>query len=379
MISIILVPGEASAIVDNVNEDSTLSTIQEAKEDNANQKYNLLLKEWSRDKEYVDDAYADFPSFYGGAYIDSNKNLVILLTEINKNNIKYFGELIELTDVVFEEAKYSYTELVKEKDAATEQMMLRREEYNDVVVGVGVSIPDNMVNLYIITDNVAKKNLDVEDIRDGLSSFPNVKIVSVKGKAQTLATASPGDQITCSGGNRTVGFWAYDINSNLGIITAPHESIDQNDLISIGGSAFGRASTPYFSGGVDAVFIKQASTSSHTPTRTIPGFGTSHASGTYLNLAVGSTVYSRGMVSGCRTGVVEDTNFSVTYDTGVFTNLVLMTNYSQGGDSGGIVVGGGNSSTRYVTGIISGGLTEDYGTVYCKASLLLPRLNCRVY
>ena len=42
------------------------------KENIACGKYNLLLKKWAYDPNYIDDVNADFPEFYGGAYINED-------------------------------------------------------------------------------------------------------------------------------------------------------------------------------------------------------------------------------------------------------------------------------------------------------------------
>ena len=64
-------------------------------------KYNHLLQVWSKDPNYPSDTDANFPDFYGGAYVDDNKELVILVTILNDETIDYFGNLIDLEHVRF--------------------------------------------------------------------------------------------------------------------------------------------------------------------------------------------------------------------------------------------------------------------------------------
>lgn len=45
-------------------------------ENDANEKYNTLLQYWAYDPQFIDDVNANFPTFYGGAYIDAEKNLL---------------------------------------------------------------------------------------------------------------------------------------------------------------------------------------------------------------------------------------------------------------------------------------------------------------
>lgn len=147
----------------------------------ANEKYNTLLVHWAFDKNFPNDVYADFPEFYGGAYIGTHGNLVILLTERNDDTIGYFEELIGLDNVVFEEAEYSYGMLVEEKDAAVAAIAGVNERYHRAVSSVGISVPDNAINLYLNMTVVEEHDLDIQQICAALTSFPNIRVMEVSG------------------------------------------------------------------------------------------------------------------------------------------------------------------------------------------------------
>ena len=383
VITMLPISGMASAIGNIGTTDEGLTTVQEAKENRANDKYTTLLTHWAYDKEHIDDVYADFPSFYGGAYINDDQELVIQVTNSDAETINYFKNLIDLTDVKFEKVIYSYSTLVAELDAATSRMTDNDKKFTNAVSALGISIPKNSLNIYVVADDVAKNQLDIQAICKSVTTFENINVVEVGSRDVPCGDVYPGSELSTPGGNRSVGFWAYDANSNLGFITAPHDSMAKNDLVYINGTTFGRAATPYFSGGVDAVFVKRSNTSL-TPTRYVSGHGTSHASGTYKTLAVGSTIYSRGKDSGARSGKIQDTSYTVTYELSPGENFtlgkcVLTSAYCQEGDSGGIVVGGGNSGTRYIVGIITGRRMSNNYLIYVKAGTLLQRLGCTIY
>ena len=355
--------------------DEPLSTFQQYKENIANEKYNILLMHWAYDKEYPSDEYADFPSFYGGAYIDESKNLVIQVTEYDKAKVEYFKKLIDLDSVVFEQVEYSYAKLVEEKDAAVANMAATNREFSDTITGIGISIPKNAVNIYIYKPNIQKYSYNIQSVVDALTEFDKINIIETTGRDAPSASVGPGVEFQFSGGNRSTGFWAYDANGNLGIITAPHDSVDDNDVGKIGNVTFGVAVEAVYGGSVDAVFIKRTNTS-FTPDRFVSGIGASHYSGTYRSLAVGSATYSRGFKSLGRAGVVDDVNYTTSYGV---NSCVLSTAYCQGGDSGGIVMGSGGSTQRYVVGIITGHRTDNNYQIYCKAGNILSRLTCTVY
>lgn len=361
--------------------DEPFATYSEYKESVAIEKYNILLAHWAYDKRYPSDEYADFPSFYGGAYIDDSKNLVIQLTSLDKSIIAYFKNLIDLNDVVFEKVEYSFSTLIVEKDAAVAKMAEANTKYAETITAIGLSMQKNAINMYLDMPSVERHQIDVKEICNYLTSFERINIIEANGKDQPAAAPAPGDAISISG-TRSIGFWAYDSNGYLGIVTAPHDSVDDGDPAYIGGVRFGTASTPYCGGNVDAVFIRRTN-SSFTPTRYIAGHETFYASGTFNALPENATAYSRGCVNNHKSGRVLDITYSAWYGEDhnniTINNCALVEARCDPGDSGGIVVGGGNVNTRYIVGIIAATQGNTYNLIYSKASYMISTLNCTIY
>lgn len=247
-------------------DDSKITTVPialpaelQALENQANEKYNKLLQVWAYAPELIDDANANFPSFYGGAYINAEKKLVIQVTSLDESVIEYFENIIGLTNVIFDEVKYSYAELkqahadiVNKMDATSTDPIIAN------IAGVGISYKDNAVALYLITsDSDAKSSSIKNEVQEKVSTFDSIKIIATSAKDTPTAVVEPGTTIKNGAYSRSVGFWAEDEDGNLGIVTAPHSSISEGDTISIGTRTFGVAATPYFSGSVDAVFIEK--------------------------------------------------------------------------------------------------------------------------
>lgn len=347
-------------------------------ENESNQKYNTLLLAWAYDPEYVDDVYADFPSFYGGAYLNDTKELVIQVTSLDAEVIAYFENLIDLTNVIFEKVDYPYSQLVEEHDAIVEALASTSDDaLTDSISAVGIAMQDNAVALYVDLPNAGLNATSLDDeIERELSGFENIKIIEGIGRAQTAAAVKPGSSIS----NRSVGFWAKDSSGNIGIVTAPHSTIAKGDTIKINGTTFGTASTPYFSGKVDAVFIKRTNTS-FSVSRAVAGANFSLVDDSYTILSVGSSTYSSGVTCGYQTGTVLDTNYTITYsDKNVtLTSCVLTDAPCYFGDSGGVVAGGGGTTSgRYVAGIITGKTDIDY-QVYVKMVNIKSTLGVTVY
>lgn len=289
--------------------------------------------------------------------------------------------MIDLTNVLFEEVKYPFSTLITERDAAVAKMVETNTKYADTISAIGLSMQNNAINLYLDMSSVERHQIDVKDICNYLTSFERINIIEATGKDQPAAAPAPGDAISISG-TRSIGFWAYDSNNYLGIVTAPHDSVSEGDPAYIGNMRFGTASTPCCGGNVDAVFIRRTA-SSFTPTRYIEGHETFYASGTFNALPENAIAYSRGCVNHHESGRVLDIFYSANYGANhnniIVDHCVLVEARCDQGDSGGIVVGGGNANTRYIVGIIAASQGGTYNLIYSKASFLLLTSDCTVY
>lgn len=161
--------------------DGTVRTYPQGDPNIAMDKYNQLLVEWAFDKNYPNDMYADFPDYFGGAYIGAHGNLVIMLTRQDKQIEDYFDELIGLDNVVFEHTTYPFETLVAESDSATAKIVEVNDEYHGAISSVGISIPDNAINIYINMHVVEKYDLDVKQICSALTPYENICVVEVSG------------------------------------------------------------------------------------------------------------------------------------------------------------------------------------------------------
>lgn len=387
MLPIFSMTAAATSIGSIDTSDEPLITFMEYKECVSNEKYNTLLKHWAYDKEYPNDEYAAFPSFFGGAYLDEEKNLVIQLTSQDDSIIAYFKELIDLENVVFEEVDFPYTRLVAEKDAAVSKLVEANATNLDAITGIGISIPKNSVNLYICKSDLEKNSIDIQSVVNSLTDFSNINIIETHGKDQPCAIPYPGDQMrvgTSTDLDRSIGFWARNSNGDLGIITAPHKNLLENTRIYIDGVWFGNAGQPYCNGSVDAVFIPRGA-AHFEPTRYVPGFNFSHVSGSCSSIPVGGTSYSRGYVSDIQPGTVRDISYTAVMTSAnpansyTLNNCVVTSASCQNHDSGGIVVGREHPTTPHVVGIIAGKQGGTDYVIYTKASYLLGTLNCTVY
>ena len=348
-------------------------------EDEANYKYNLLLKEWAYDKEQIDDIYADFPSFYGGAYINNERGLTIQVTSLTKEVYSYFNKLINLDNVVFEEVKYSFSTLLNAHEQISKKMRdASCEDSFNCITSVGMSILKNAISVSIKKDNCEKTTL-LNRIIDETDANEDMIIITYNDECVPAdgTVGSPGSNIYNYYGSklksRSVGFWATDVYGNLGIVTASHSTLTYGDTVYVESGVFGTVGNSQFGGNVDAAFVNRTNPSIPA-TRYVSGWNHTISSTTYMSMAVGSYVYIKGAISGCRSGMVTDINVTTT----LISNAVKTDIKGEQGDSGGIVTGGGNWNQRYLAGIVFA--IDDFKNIYyCKAGHILSALQLSLY
>lgn len=354
---------------------AVLSTALQEKEHRANEKYNIMLKAWAYDPSYIDDVNANFPVFYGEMYIDSNKNLVIQVTDLSDTTRNYFAQFIDLTDVCFEEVKYSFAELIAEHDRLVKQVLeSKNRSGNDPITGIGLSLQDNAINLYVQADKVEASARSSQSLKQ-ISLLENVNLIEQGGKVTSYA-GEPGTGIDSFGSS--IGIWAYDSDGNLGVVTAVHGTQPSNASAIIDGYLFGFISNQVYDSYCDAAFITLASTA-FSASRYVSGWDFNLVSGASRQLAVGATIYSKGSFSGCRTGMITDVVYTFIDDDSnhLIRNTSLTNAYANHGDSGGLVAGSGTSSNRYFCGIIEGGLNNNM--IFIKANRVVSDLDITVY
>lgn len=318
------------------------------KEDEACEKYISLLEEWSSDGT-VNETTALYPSFYGGVYIDDAKNLVIQVTDVTDEIIAYFGDIIDLDNVIFNEVDYSYSTLQDQYNIILNDVILPKTIPS--VNGISIVAKDNSVNIYVSEDNSTSIMPYSTESIDDFIMIDNVNIIN-DSVISSCSSVEPGSKLNMANSTsyRSVGFWAIDSNGNYGIITAPHGTLSVGQQMTINGSTFGTTTKKVFSGTVDVAFV-QRTNSSFTPTRSITGVSYS-INGYTTATPEGATVITVGATTGVQIGTVLSSSTSATYHDQTITDLLLTSTQVAGGDSGGIVLKLSSDSKLYISGIM---------------------------
>lgn len=326
------------------------------KESIADEKCNRILDEWSINGGFS-DYETDFPSFYGGAFIDEDKNLVIQVTNLDDEVIKYFESLIDTNDVIFQEVKYSYNELLEQMDAISQSIGTNSRMSS--INGVSISQKNNQVNIYYSPDSA--RSIDISNNLDDIFWIDNIRFIEKEPEIPCEA-GEPGTQISVNGINnngeyysnsRSIGFWAKDSYGNYGIVTAPHTTTANGMSASINSVTFGEVTNIFVGGSVDCAFIKRTN-SNFTYKKDITPLGM-HIAGYVTRVNEGITIYTVGVTTGLTVGTVLNSNASIMYEqndiTVSLTDTVKTSNMVNSGDSGGIALKFSDSGI-YIAGIV---------------------------
>lgn len=317
-----------------------------------------------------------YPEWFGGAYIDSNSQLVIQTTNVN---LPIFNTL---DDVKVSKCKYplnifnQVTELITHLANTNDKFIL------DNVIMYGVDVTSNS---YIIglRDNS-------EEVRNSfLTKFPDLPFIQFVKCSDVRLTSTP---LKCAGeianydkaqpSAATIGYRARKSDGTIGIVTVGHfiskgQTLSLRDKTPIGTCMDSRNND----GLLDAAFCS-ISNKDYSPSNEI-NFMTDAAKDTLsVDLAqppTGSIVNMVGYISKRKSGTVFEASRNIIINKKqTLTDVILMTCIPVKGDSGGIVYALTKSINKRLTvGINVGALTIDYSDgssatygICCKAYLI---------
>lgn len=384
------------------------------------EKYDHLLDVWREGVPYSSSEEANYPSFYGGCYEDDNKYLVIAVTSLDQEVIDYFESLIDLDYVRFTLVQDSYQKLLDEKEVMGQLLCSGAfgETVTESFTGIGISIEKNSLNIYLSSEDSATCNT-IKKVYASHSDRP-CKLRFLLGFHHGFLAPSaleadqqnnppqphivngtfmePGGPILIHGSEWSVGFGAKDYFGNLRVVTANHGSLlygdkaygvktsdNPNEPKDSDNPYFGFVTNTCYSGSVDASFVQRADTR-FAPITYVYGWDF-YLKPETIEIMEGMEVFKKGVITGGTRGTVCDPSVdlsSAPNSTVKLTSVVLANCYADEGDSGGIVASGGTTSSRYVAGIVGGGVVNKFDPskrymYFSPASDVLSKLRVTIY
>ena len=367
----------------------------ECESENEYEKLNWEI--FDEDKKEINKAY---PDYYGGSYIDDTGELIVQVTQNDKEIISIIKDYTDNPDINIMYVNNSYNELEALQDYIVQyyENNYNKKSIKDNILSellssitiIAISNKDNSVVVGI--DNLS--NEKINRFREYISDSDPV--IFIEGDpASPVVSVIPGFGVNIGNvSGCSAGFRCMYTNSSgttyYGFVTAGHaysaiyaDTTAYNALgIAIGKYNKGGTSSTHASNGCDAVFYQKYSDSVTLSTTTTNGYT---LTASVASPSEGKTIYKEGITTGLTAGTV--TYASVSYAVGGFTyNDMMYTSAScNSGDSGGIVYynsGTSQSPIYKVVGIVAAkdNTSSSAGNMYVsKASNISSSLSVYLY
>lgn len=335
------------------------------------------------------DSATIYPDYYGGCFINDQKQLVVLTTnESGQAQIK--SMTANASNLIFKPCEFSYNYLNQVMDDLADHM-IKNKDYKAI----------NFIHCYLLDSaNVVVVELleyspaKIEEFKRNVSDSPAIRFESAEddqpvGILQENAKVErditelyPGFGISNSiNAHGTIGY-RVTCNNAIGFMTARHvvalnEIIKNSEGTKIG---VGDLYSYYDGGTVDATFVKVEPSFENLLTNNIGGRYSflKNIIASDADLTAGTSVGKEGAVTGYTIGQIVSVGMSFrdTISNKTITKQIVASFSSQAGDSGGPVM---LTSNNYTVGIVKGNLDNGKNTICTLASEIKKKFYCERY
>lgn len=288
---------------------------------------------------------ADYPSYYGGAYINDKGNLIVLVTAPIDDCRDTIEKISQKENFIVKHCQYSYKELleVKEKIQKIHNDNLESNIFKNITA-YGVSDSENLI--FVEMEVLSKEHIQL--FKEKISNFPMIAFRHGE-KVVTESTVNAGIGVRNPvGGRSSVGFRA-NTGGVRGFVMSGHGARARNSNITLdsNNAALGRVIGFQWSGSVDAAFVQV--NNNVTLSNAIANASANHSS-SFAASAVGTFIFQSGITTRLTSGTITTVGVNVNVSGVPMTGMVRATYSSAAGDSGGIVYRV-NGSQRPILGI----------------------------
>jgi len=275
--------------------------------------------------------FEDYPSYYGGAYINRDGNLTIYVTEELEKCKHKIATAIQKKDCTLKRCQYSYKDMLQVKKEIEKYNL---ENPNDHIfkniTAYGISDMENFI--FVEMEDFNNENITL--FKEKICNSPMIVFRhGEKANPETIIRA--GEGVLSKDGSSSNGFRGK-IAGVDGFIMSGHGAGANNVAISLNSdnSALGMTTHWQWSGSVDAAFVQ--ANNNVVLSDEIMNTDENHASFAGPS-AVNTIIFQSGITTGLTSGMITAINVNVQVGTVSMTGLVRATYSSAAGDSGGIV------------------------------------------
>lgn len=281
---------------------------------------------------------SNYPGYYGGAYVNDNGKLVILISGNPKVHRTEFVKRCASENIVLEKCQYPYVALLNQINLLNE-IPIENADYN--IMGYGIRENENKIEVHL-------REFNDETIKIFQNTISNSKMITfAKGNNITTEqgiSVNPGSTIrNARGANSTVGFRV--MYKGKPCLTMAGHTVYKNENVYFGSNILGSCVESNFGNSVDAAIVEvnllhlpTNIINCNLPTNIINCNGQTLSTSPRL-IAIGGNVSLCGQVSGSLSGTVTIASYRGIVDGQPMDDIVQVkyTTKTQGGDSGGPV------------------------------------------
>lgn len=294
-----------------------------------------------------------YPDFYGGSFIGTNGELVVLYKSNDKNllKVKSIQSHLKSDSIKYVPCNFSFNELTKVIDVINKfhwENPRNPNSENSTLYYIDPS--QNRVIVHLTEYNDER----IREFRSDVIDSPTIAFKELSDKWEDAALTIKSGSKYYVGSSTTFGSFGYRAKKfgGNGFVTSGHViSSGQTATTNSGSTTIGTCILSQVNNSVDAAYISAAS--GVTPSNTIAIDGGTLTASTY-NPIFGETVNLMGATTLGTSGIVTAISVSVSdYNTGVTTSDLIGINCSSmSGDSGGIAYVTTSSGQNIPVGII---------------------------
>lgn len=301
-----------------------------------------------------------YPDYYGGGYLDTDGNVVVLVKGEPQKFMNEFQTRTLSNNVIVKKCQYSYNELVELNNQLIKVFSdeTTRNELQWTSIGIDTEKNKVIIGLINCTENAKNKfknkvsNSDAIDFKEG-------------GEGTLDASANLAGKVSYLSVGGSIGYRAKNSAGSSGFVTAGHFVPKINGAVYIEGNYGADCKNTQYSGTFDAAFCQLRSGYSISST-TQYGKVTVKAELVPLANMKNTTIVMEGRSTAkASEGVVSEISASqvftkelpgIGYKTYSISNLIFSSYPSAGGDSGGTVY---DKASSKVVGIHTGRLLQN--------------------
>lgn len=281
--------------------------------------------------EFSTDGKTIYPDSYGGAYVDKDGKLnVLIVKNMGAERIDYIPAGVKVSYV-----NHSLNELNQAADMIGAAYATDAKSFSEKGF-VGYYVNEEMNCISVEVDERARTNKEITALEIDRTLDPNMIRFEMVTNSYNEESIGPSDYADGDAMNGTVGFPAeYFYGDDQGFVTAAHLINGVGSTVNVNGVA-GTVTHYQLSGTVDACFVKVINATNYlTSAFTYNGTAYKIIAANQYNYPQNTVVEKFGITTGYKTGSITSNEYVSTVDGAPTLTSMYRSNFGTGGTARG--------------------------------------------